>query len=357
MVSIVLTAAPGVEVGTINGAQFRIDVPENWNGSLVVYCHGYNPKPAKYKEDAPNGLMKEYLSRGYAIAQSGYAAGGWAIQEAVVDIESLRRYFVAKHGAPRETWITGHSMGGTLTAAMMEKYPTVYDGGLPLCGALGSAADTLMSQGAFRGRVIFDYYFPGLLSSPAAVTETDDVQQKIMTALDGDAAKSEIIRRMFHFKSNRDAAGVLAFMTPILRELQQRAGGNPFDNMNLVYSGSPDDNALNDGVKRYVSDPKAAAYLRTFYTPTGKIAKPMLAIHTTYDPLVPPWVPNSYQAVIDHAGNHELFVQQYVKRDGHCSITPAETARAFDELREWAKSGKRPPVGDRTIGAAAASGR
>ena len=42
----------------------------------------------------------------------GVAAGGWAIQEGAVDTESLRRYFVGKYGKPKETYITGHSMGG-----------------------------------------------------------------------------------------------------------------------------------------------------------------------------------------------------------------------------------------------------
>ena len=36
-------AAPKTELGDLNGAKFRIDVPENWNGGLVIYCHGYNP--------------------------------------------------------------------------------------------------------------------------------------------------------------------------------------------------------------------------------------------------------------------------------------------------------------------------
>ena len=34
---------PKVELGEINGAKFRIDIPPNWNGGLVMYCHGYSP--------------------------------------------------------------------------------------------------------------------------------------------------------------------------------------------------------------------------------------------------------------------------------------------------------------------------
>ncbi len=337
----------GVELGSINGAQFRIDVPDNWNGSLVIYCHGYSPVPGTFKETPPNPLMKVFLDRGFAIAQSGYAAGGWAIQEAAVDTESLRRYFTTKYKAPVDTWITGHSMGGFLTMMLMETNPTVYKGGLPLCGPL-AAPSWFMGRGAFDGKVVFEYLFPGVVTADLASAQ---VTPAILKALEADPAKAAAIRRMNGFKTNRDAAGVIAFAFGILTELTKRTGGNPFDNRNTIYSGSDDDRALNAGVKRYKADPQAAAYLRTYYTPTGKIAQPMLAIHTDYDPLVAVWMPNMYQLTVEQAGTTSKFVQQYVKRDGHCSISPAETAKGFDELREWAEKGIRPSAGDRTIAA------
>src|SRR5579884_2441971 len=107
-----LWAAPKTEIGEINGAQFRIDIPENWNGGLVIYCHGYSPVAVTYKEGKLAPAWSIFTDQGYALAQSGYAAGGWAVEEAVTDIEGLRRYFVTKYGKPKETYITGHSMGG-----------------------------------------------------------------------------------------------------------------------------------------------------------------------------------------------------------------------------------------------------
>ena len=41
---------PKTEIGEINGAKFRIDIPDNWNGGLVMYCHGYSPVAGAYKE-------------------------------------------------------------------------------------------------------------------------------------------------------------------------------------------------------------------------------------------------------------------------------------------------------------------
>src|SRR6202140_2029939 len=108
-------AAPKVEarqeIGEINGAKFRIDIPENWNGGLVMYCHGYSPIAGTYKEGKLPAVLAVFTEQGYALAQSGYAAGGWAIQEAVADTEALRRYFAGKYGQPKETFVTGHSLG------------------------------------------------------------------------------------------------------------------------------------------------------------------------------------------------------------------------------------------------------
>jgi pimeloyl-ACP methyl ester carboxylesterase len=340
--------AAKTETGDLNGAKFRIDVPENWNGGLVMYCHGYSPKPATYENPKLSPVLQVFLDQGFAVAQSGYASGGWAIQEAVTDTETLRRYFVAKYGKTKETFVTGHSMGGFLTMYMMEQFPNVYDAGLPLCGPLAPPS-WFMARGAFDGRVIFDYYFPGVLPNPAKVPASfvndREIQDRVLKALDAAPEKAEIIRRMNGMKNNRDLAGVLAFVTYVLRELQERAAGNPFDNRNIVYMGVGDDNAVNAGVSRYASDSRAAEYVRAWYTPTGKISRPMLAIHTSYDPLVPTYIPNMYQVLAEQSGSANLFVQQYVTHDGHCSILPAEVAQGFRELRAWKDQGVRPRGG------------
>jgi hypothetical protein len=145
--------------------------------------------------------------------------------------------------------------------------------------------------------------------------------------------------------NTKDLAGTLTFITYLLKDLQQRGGGNPFDNRNVIYELPENYNAINDGVKRYAADPHAAEYLRTWYTPTGKLGRPMLAIHTTYDPLVPVRIPNMYPAITESAGSQDMFVQQYVKHDGHCAILPAEVAQGFTELRDWKKNGVKPHGG------------
>ena len=99
------------------------------------------------------------------------------------------------------------------------------------------------------------------------------------------------------------------------------------------------------GYQSRPSSPRATEYLHTYYTPTGRLTRPMLAIHTTYDPLVPPWIPNAYSVLTETMGTKSLFVQQYVKHDGHCAINSTEVSRGFTELREWKNRGVRPAAG------------
>lgn len=339
-------APPGPSVGTLNGAAYRIDMPERWNGVLVVYCHGYAGSPGRYNDGPPNPILKGFLDKGYAVVQSGYSAGGWAIEEGIRDTEALREHFIKLHGKPKETYITGHSMGGFLTMMAMEMHPQHYDAGLPLCGPL-AAANWFMERRAFDGLVLFNYLFPGTLPDidQLTIVNEKELAGKIQTALAANPASAEAMRRWAGIRTMAEVPRTFAFSVNVVAELLKRTGGLPFDNRDTVYEGIGDDNAVNDGVKRYTANPKAAEYLRKFYTPTGKITKPMLAIHTTYDVIVPPSVPNMYTTLVEQAGTQNLFVQNYVKRDGHCTMTSDEVMRGFERLREWKVTGKRPAGG------------
>ncbi len=341
-------AEPKVERGEINGAQFRIDVPENWNGVLILFCHGYAVAPVRFDDPKLSPLLAGLVSEGNAVAQSGYVAGGWAVAEAIQDTEALRRYFITKHGKPKETYISGGSMGGHLTMAIIESFPSEYDGALALCGVL-SPAYWFMERRVFDMRVVFDYYFPGALPSPVKVpadfTRSPERVAQLTKLLDGKPSEAAAMRRYSAIRTNRELAGTIEFWTYILMDLQQRGGGNPFDNRNTIYEGTDDDNAVNDSVARYTAEPRAAEYVRRYYTSTGHLTRPLLALHTTYDVLVPTWIPNYYGTLVKQGGSEDLFVQQYVKHDGHCAFQPEEITRGFAQLREWKTSGKRPPAG------------
>lgn len=342
-------ATAKTEFGKLQNAEFRIDVPDSWNHGLVVYYHGYrteNHGRIFDQGEALEPVLAVFTKAGYAVIQSGYSRGGSALEQAIPETETLRQYFVAHYGNPSETYVAGHSMGGTLTTMTMEQFPERYVGALDLCGAV---TDTLSRYSRrFDMRVLFDYYFPGILPDPAKVPASyeisDDLEKKLATLLESKPEEAAALRN-FAGVHAKDLPGVLLFATWVLKDIEQRAGGNPFDNRNTIYTGTTDDNKVNDSVKRYAADPGALSYVQRYYTPTGRLARPMLAIHTTYDQLVSPSVPGAYAQLARTAGAGDLFVVQYVEHDGHCNITPEEVERGFAELRRWREKGTAPPPG------------
>ena len=334
--------------GTHDGAAYRIDIPAHWNHELVVYYHGYSHTPVTYPNGGHNWPPLDILlGQGYALIQSGYSRGGWAVEQAYAETEALRRDFIATYGRPTRSWVIGDSMGGALTALTIETRPEAYDGALALCGAI-EPSNRLFDR-AFAMRAAFDYYFPGLLGPLVPVPDTlptyGSMKQRIAAALDAKPAARDALLRLYGAASRENFPGIVAFVTQALQELQQRTHGNPFGNTDMIYMGSGDDFALNDGVRRYRADPRAAAYLARWYTPTGRLLRPMLALHDTADPLVPSADAFEYALTAERAGHAANFVQQYVNREGHCAFKPDEVSRAFGELVDWVDTGKRPVSG------------
>jgi pimeloyl-ACP methyl ester carboxylesterase len=333
--------------GEIAGAEYRIDVPEKWNRELIVYFHGYSIGDMRYNRERPlYEPLARLVARGYAVAQSGYSRSGWAVEQATADSERLRRFFIKQHGTPTRTFAVGMSMGGLLTAHAVETQPKIYAGGLSLCGAL-APADTL-TQHAFALRAAFDAYFPDLLGPlvpvPADYMPDQHAEERVAVALRSNPKAAAALRSLQPGSTDENLPGVIAFVTYIVKELQQRSGGNPFDNRDQAYVGTGDDEALNARVKRYAGDAKAARYLVRWITPSGKLERPLLALHTLADPLVPISVPNDYAARARTAGSSERFVQQWVAREGHCTMSADEVAGAFDDLVTWL-GGTRPASG------------
>ena len=150
-----------VDTGVLAGAPYYIEIPVKWNKGLVLYTHGYTPegsKPPQYTSPQHKAFREVFLSRGFAFAASDYSRQGWAVKEGIEETEALRRHFVTKHGQPAETYITGHSMGGHITMAILERHPEAYQGGLPMCGPLGGALEFL-NAGPFDMLVTFEAIF------------------------------------------------------------------------------------------------------------------------------------------------------------------------------------------------------
>lgn len=349
--SAAMAQAPVGEVhatGSLQGAAYRIDVPAHWNRRLVVFYHGTSDAPVTFSAgDAPSPMFAPILARGYAVIQSGYSEGGWAIDAGAVDSERLREDFVRRYGKPVQTLAMGMSMGGTLVVAALERQPGIYAGALSMCGAI-EPSDRLISRD-FALRAAFDHYFPGLLGAlvpvPADYRGDAATTAKIAAALRANPRARDALLRWYGAADADNLAPVIASIGDEMRDLQQRTHGNPVGNANLVYVGSGDDDALNDGVRRYRADAVAAAWLAHRYTPGGRLPRPLLELHDVGDPLVPAASTFEYALAVQRAGRADNFVQQYVHHEGHCVFTPAQIGTAFRELTDWIDAGRRPRAG------------
>jgi pimeloyl-ACP methyl ester carboxylesterase len=285
------------------------------------------------------------LARGYAVASVGYRRQGWALAEGVDDTESLRQWFVSRYGQPRRTFMIGSSMGGLVTIASQESVPDGYDGALALCGAVAPT-----SEGA-RDRVLallvaFDYFFPGHMGVAPQGLAAEDAppdlpEAELERALAGDPDKAELLARRFEIR-REDLAGHVRFYYVMLRELVARSGGFPVDNRALEYAGFGDDAAFNRGVRRYAAGPEPIEYLRQHYTPSGRLAHPVLLLGTSYDPTVPAEAADRYLELARAAGNESLVLSRRVPGEGHCRFEADQVGSAFDELVAWVESGHRP---------------
>ncbi len=296
----------------------------------------------------PDEMASTFGALGVAVAQSGYSAGGYALREGARDTEALRLHFAQRFGAPRATWVSGSSLGGSITMMLMETFPTTYEGGLSLCAPLGPML-SYAKKVVFDPLVVFEFLFPGQLPSSAHIppdfVTTLERTEALEHLLDAHPEAAATLRRFAMTRTNKEQAANLDLFAHILGELQRRWGGNAFDNRDTIYTGSGDDIRLNDGVARYAADDGARALAIRDYTPTGRLARPLLSVRNVYDPLVGSYPSERYPEIAQLAGSGALFAQQYVRGDGHCAFGEGEIAGAFEALRRWRRTGVRPRAG------------
>ena len=340
------------DTGILSGAAYEIQIPDNWNKKLVLYAHGYEQVNTPHTMLGKNPLLNVFLDRGFAVARSTYSRTGWALPEGVDDTETLRKYFNKKYGKPDSTFITGHSMGGGVTVATIEKYPKIYNGGLALCPLSNRPYEQV--KGAFDSYVTFNALFPGFLppvadvmSGKAAPVFTTDFRQSVGKAAGFIAqmqqTKPDVVAKFLEKRGLKmeDFPFTLVFLDGVLRDMAAQSGGNPFDNTNTIYSGFSDDWELNKKVERVAAT--ASNTRLTTYDRTGIVNKPLLMMHTSYDQLIS--INDAiapYDNLVHEKGKEKNLKTFFTNGQGHCNFTFEQTATAFDALRSWAKSGQKP---------------
>ncbi|MDX1450182.1 MAG: hypothetical protein R3246_14095, partial [Acidimicrobiia bacterium] len=126
--------------GVHNKAGYRIEVPADWNGDLVMWAHGFRGFDERLfflPDEFDPGLRAYWLDQGFAWAASTYSKNDYNVAQGVKDTHALSRFFNGKVGTPDRVFIAGASMGGHITAVSIEQYRNAYVGAMPVCGVLG----------------------------------------------------------------------------------------------------------------------------------------------------------------------------------------------------------------------------
>ena len=352
-------AGAGSLTGEVGGAKYYIEVPENWNGDLVLYAPGY-VSPAYSADDFdPAGIepnkRAQLLQRGYAWATSSRSETGFAVQEGVRITHQLRGIFTSRVDQPNRVYLSSTSMGGLIMLRLLEQHPGMYAGALPVCAPIVGAGG--FWDGAFHTRALFDYYYPGVLGGDA-LNPPDGADGGAMFGAAFGAVQSdpgpayELANALpvpMPYADDVELGYIVGtqifFGDPVLLgEIKDRAHSEDiFDNSMTVYAGTSDDAGLNDGIDRFESSRQARNFFAHWYTPSGDLTAPVLSIRTTRDQTVSPYLDVLFAERVAEAGKSDMFVWRQVDRFGHCNISSAnEYGPAFDDLVDWVENGVMP---------------
>ncbi|MCZ2482537.1 alpha/beta hydrolase [Aquirufa nivalisilvae] len=345
------------DVGTLHGGTYQILIPQNWNKKLVMYAHGYQFQGQKPQESNV-GLEKRlqvFLDRGFAIAASDYPAVGFVLPEGIDATEELRQAFVKNVGKPDSTFMVGHSKGGGITLGTMENFGENYHGALPLCPL--ASRPYLQCRKEYDMYATFNGLFPGIIPSLKDIFDINSsvgyvnlaqagpkIGQIMKAIMEKDSTLAKAFAKKFDLKL-KDLGGSLFFNQNVLRDIAVRLGGNPFDNLQTVYTGFPDDLLTNQVAERLPAT-KNPNLLFSRYDRTGNINKPVLLVHTIYDQLIPPsYAVVNYENMVHQQQKDQYFTVKYTNGQAHCAFTPQQMATSFDLLRNWVKNGVKPQGG------------
>ncbi len=381
----VAKAAPLDLSGELHGAPFRIRVPEVWNGTLLIFAHGYRDKADhpgeidnRNADIAPNAALEApLLAQGFALAGSAYKDNGWAVGDAIEDTKNLALFFKANVARPQRTIIVAASLGTFVGYKSMEQFNGIYDGALCLCSA-GAGATRLWDSGVplYLG---YDVVF-GIPPSWGTVGEVrsdidfdTEVLAKLVPELSNIAnfPKFEFLRLV----ARNPGRGLTPppppgffpgwaltdffFITEARAELQRRAGGPIVQNLDQEYTVLDAEKAYLAGIgvptpvvdawlaqmnaRRNIEAKESARnYVRNNTDFNGKIKNPILSVHTIIDPLLVVANESAYAELNASVNREELLFQTFTTGVGHCNLTGPQILTSIGAIDLWVRTGVRP---------------
>lgn len=355
-------AGARAEYGQYAGGLYQIEIPDNWNGELVLYAHGFVSATGTDGDllrvgTPPGGWRQHLITKGYAWAASSYRCNGYVPGIGLQDTMLLTPLFLEINGkAPTRTYLTGTSMGGHITQLGIQEFPKAFDGALAMCPAGPGLFDYFTAMGAAL-EVVTGLKFSS--AEPAAATMAKMLAitgtPPNLTAKGRQMASIEIMSsggaRPFA------GEGVAVYFT-IGISGAKLSGVNDFrtaamTNESWVYgidNGlglSADD--LNASVRRLApnADNRGENTKYNEVKPfTGKIDKPMITMHDTGDLFVPVFLERQMHAAATKAGSTNMLVQRLYRTGQHCGYNAGEITKSFSDMVAWSKGGTKPPGDD-----------
>lgn len=374
--------------GTLtDGASWIADVPESWNGTVILYSHGFGPLAA---QDAPDAATHDdLLDLGYALVGSSYSGPSWwALAPAVDDQFGALAAIEQQLGTPRRVIAWGTSMGGLISALEAERGAGRIDGALTTCGLVAGALNLnnyqLDGEWALSHLLapdqaiqLADYASAGAASNAAGAltgavaTAQSTPEGRARTALGAALMNEPTWATGQDEPAATDYAGqesqqaqelswVLGFVMSGRYQIELAAGGNSSGNVGVDYAGLLQHSPQRKQVEALYAaagldldadlasltrdadvqpDPNATATLSRTSMVTGRLAVPELDIHTVADQLIPVAQENWYAAQVRNAGRTDLFRQAYVDASGHCNFQPAATIAALHAVEHRVDTG------------------
>lgn len=373
-----------------DGATWIADVPANWNGTLLLYSHGYNPGPTNPPVNSPDPATAEaLLARGYALAGSSYSRPGWVTDTAARDQLDTLQAVTGRIGQPGRAIALGTSFGGMITGQLAERGGRRLDGAVATCGLMGGGID-LHNYQLDGSYALAQLLLPGQqvklvdFTDPAEAFATAD---RMVAALDQAQASPEgrariaLITALFQEpawapgqpKPARDdieaqqvgryqnLRAILPFILFGRYDMEQSAGGNPTGNEGVHYGRQLDESGLLPQVAQLyrragvdlhadlnlltrtanvTAHPAAYRWMLETSTLTGRLDVPVLTLHTTDDGLVPVQHEEEYAEDVHRRGSAALLRQAYADHAGHCAFTTAELVAAVVTMDQRIETGR-----------------
>ncbi len=364
--------------GTRDGAfggqyAYRIEIPNTWNGDLVMYAHGFKGLgPALDADFIP--IRAWFIQNGFAWASSSYSANGWAVRQGADDTKDLAEFFSSSVAKPKRIFILGASMGGNVITDSLGVYPTFYAGAMPVCGAMTGLElfDYFLSY-ALLGEYIsginlvpntldpiaffFQKYFAGILPAlgqPRAYTQKGLQFDSAIKYLSGGERPYRTEGMLVETAPNVNFYSAW-FSGGGLGVINHNTTQQVTTNVGLEYRIDShlglDAATLNKGIRRVAASPDIRELGPRYWygIPNGRIVVPVMSYHTTGDAFVPVNMQISYRKKVEARGYGDFLVQRFVRRPGHCQFTDAEIIEGFTDLVKWVDTGKK-PEGENALG-------